>query len=68
MKWLPPDPPVQHTADRRYCIVHATENNWIAYELGPTTGVDLGSRPTDEGARQLCEEHEIDMAALRKRA
>lgn len=68
MKWLPPNLPVQYSADKRYCIVRATENNWIAYELGPTTGIDLGTRNTVERARELCEDHERDLAFIRKLA
>lgn len=58
MKWLNPNGATQHTADHRYAVVQATEHNWVAYELGPTTGVELGVKPTDEQARQVCEDHE----------
>lgn len=68
MKWLPPNPPVQFSSDKRYCIVRATQENWIAYEMGPTAGIQLGVRVTDDRARELCEEHERDLIALRKRA
>jgi hypothetical protein len=68
MKWLPPNLPVQYSADRKYCIIRATETHWIAYELGPATGIDLGNRATDDRARRLCEEHEVQLEALRKRA
>jgi hypothetical protein len=68
VKWLPPNLPVQYSADRKYCIVRATETHWIAYELTPTTGIDLGNRATDERARRLCEEHEDDLKFLRKQA
>jgi hypothetical protein len=58
MKWEKPNHPTQYTTDRRYCIVQATEGNWIAYKMGPTTGEELGVKPTDIQARQLCEAHE----------
>lgn len=60
MKWLPATPPTQHTADRRYCIVQATESgNWVAYRMHATTGEPIGvAQPTDIQARNLCEQHE----------
>jgi hypothetical protein len=59
MKWDRPNGSVQHTADKRYCVVQATEENWIGYELTPFgTSVDLGTGSTDERARALCEQHE----------
>jgi len=66
VKWNRPTGSVQQTADDRFCIVQATEHNWVAYELGPTTGVELGVKPTDEQARQVCEDHERQ--AMRRRA
>lgn len=68
MKWDKPTGVTQHTVDRRYCIVHAVESIWIAYQLGPTTGKDLGEANTDERARDLCERHERENVAPRKRA
>lgn len=58
MKWDKPSHPTQHSSDRRYCVVQATEGNWIAYRMGPTTGEELGIKPTDIQARQLCEADE----------
>lgn len=58
MKWDKPNFPTQHTADKRYCIVQATEGNWIAYRLHATTGEELGVKPDPEEARRLCEEDE----------
>lgn len=58
MKWEKPNGSRQGTVDGKYVIVQATEHNWIAYELGPTAGVELGVKPTDEQARQICEDHE----------
>lgn len=68
MKWLNPNGATQHTADKRYCVVQATEGNWIAYELGQTTGEELGVKPTDAEARQVCEEHEELLITMRRRA
>lgn len=68
MKWDKPNYPTQHTTDRRYCIVQATEENWIAYRLGLTTGEELGVKSTDEEARQVCECHEREMLQRRKLA
>lgn len=64
MKWDKPNGSTQHTVDRRYCIVQAVEGTWIAYELGPTIGNEIGMKPTDAEAREVCEDYE----ALRKRA
>jgi len=59
MKWDKPNGAVQHTADKRYCVVQATEENWIGYELTPFgTSRDLGTESSDERARQLCESHD----------
>ncbi len=66
MKWLSPNGAVQHSADHRYAVVQATEGNWIAYALGPTTGQELGLAGTDGKAREICEGHEERSA--RKRA
>jgi hypothetical protein len=59
MKWEKPNGSRQGTVDGRYVIVQATENNWIAYELTPFgTGNELGVKPTDAEAREVCEAHE----------
>lgn len=59
MKWLPPAGSTQHSADGRYVVVHATDTNWIGYELTPYgTGEELGVKPTDAEARTLCDLHE----------
>jgi len=59
MKWDKPNGAVQHTTDKRYCVIQATEGNWIGYELTPFgTSRDLCVEPTDEKARELCEQHE----------
>lgn len=59
MKWMARAGSTQHSADGRYCIVQATEFNWIAYKLTPYgTGEDLGSKPTDAEARTVCDIHE----------
>lgn len=68
MKWLPPDGGVQHTADKRYCIMRATTEpeNWIAYAFSQfrTIAEKLGEMNSASDAREVCEEHEV----LRKRA
>jgi hypothetical protein len=59
MKWDVPIHPKQHSADKRYCIVQDTKNgNWIAYRMHATTADELGVKPTDIQARQLCEAHD----------
>lgn len=59
MKWLlPTTGGVQHSADKRYCIVKANERDWVAYELAPTTGTELAVKRTDAEARAACEAHE----------
>ncbi len=69
MKWLPPTGSTQSTEDGRYSIVKANSQDWIAYEITPfATGNELGKAGNDVGARQLCEEREIQMVALRRRA
>jgi hypothetical protein len=68
MKWDKPNGSVQHTADKHYCVVQATENNWIAYELTPYgTGAELGVKPTDFQARACCESHEARLIAEHRR-
>jgi len=63
MKWDKPNGAVQHTTDKRYCVVQATEGNWIGYNLTPFgTSLDLGVESTDERARALCEQHENRLA------
>lgn len=57
MKWDKITPPTQHSADRKYCIVQATQEHWIAYRIGSTTGEEIGKGSDDEGARQVCERH-----------
>lgn len=60
MKWDKPNGGVQHSADKRYSIVQATETGpiWIAYALGPTAATQIGTTNSDELARELCEGHE----------
>lgn len=69
MKWDKPTGSTQHTADGRYAIMHATVEtpNWIAYALEQYgKPAEIGVKPTDIEARQLCEDHEREMVALRK--
>lgn len=69
MKWLPATGSTQGTEDKRYVIVKANSQDWVAYELTPLqTGLELGVTDTDERARALCEEHENMLVSLRKRA
>jgi hypothetical protein len=58
MKWDKPDGSVQWSAGKRYCVVQANSRDWIPYEMGPTTGRDLGTKPTAAEARELCEARE----------
>jgi hypothetical protein len=63
MKWDKPNGARQGTVDGRYVIVQATENNWIAYELTQFgTGNELGVKPTDAEARNVCEDHDAHPA------
>lgn len=55
MKWEKPTHPTQASSCGRYCIVQATAGNWIAYRMHATTAEELGVKPTDIQARQLCE-------------
>ena len=71
MKWLPVDGSVQHgigAAGRRYSVVQANSQDFVAYELGSTTGIDLGTKPTVEEAREVCEDRERYMESMRRRA
>ena len=69
MKWDKPNGSVQHTTDKRYCIVQATEGNWIGYELTPFgTSRDLCVESTDERARALCEADEARFVAAHRRS
>lgn len=67
MKWDKQFGSTQTTSDGRYCIVHATETNWVAYLMGATVAKDLGTRDTDIGARDLCEAHEAQLVAAHRR-
>jgi hypothetical protein len=66
MKWDKPNGSVQYSADRRYCIMEAAANKWVAYRLSgfQTSAEKLGEFDSDEAARQCCDDHE----SLRKRA
>jgi hypothetical protein len=58
MKWEKPNGSTQRTSDSRYGIVEANSQHWVAYHYTPfNTAVDLGTRSTDELARQCCEDH-----------
>jgi len=63
MKWDKPNGAVQHTSDKHYCVMQATEENWVAYELVQNgTSHDLGVATTDQRARALCEAHHNRLA------
>jgi hypothetical protein len=71
MKWLPVDGSVQHglgAGGRRYSVVQANSEDYVAYELMGTTGEDLGNRKSEQGARELCEERENLHVSLQRRA
>ena len=67
MKWLPLQGSTQGTADERYVIVQANSKDWIAYAVTPfATGDELGVKPTPAEAREVCEDHEREMVAMRR--
>lgn len=68
MKWEKPNGSTQYSADRKYAVTEAITDIFVAYELGSTTGIELGMAHTAEEARSICEDHEIQMVALRRRA
>lgn len=69
MKWDKPNGSTQWSTDKRYFIVQANSQQWIAYiKTSPATGDQLGEKATDAEAREVCEEHERDMLAWSKRA
>jgi hypothetical protein len=69
MKWEKSSGSVQQSSDGRYVIVRANESrpDWIAYLMGYTCGSELGTRRTDEEARQVCEAHEAHLQAAHRR-
>lgn len=67
MKWLDPNGATQHSADHRYVVVQATSEQWIAYDIaGFGMGKELGVRSDPEKARQVCEDWDRELNALRK--
>lgn len=69
MKWDKSTGSMQWSTDKRYFIVQANSSTWIAYrKTSEATGDQLGEAADDEGARQVCEDYERDMVALKKRA
>ena len=67
MKWLPPQGSTQGTADERYVIVQANSKDWIAYALTPfATSDELAVKPSAAEAREVCEDHEREMVAMRR--
>lgn len=66
MKWNKPAGCTQGTTCGNYVIVQANSKDWIAYALSPyNVGAELGVKSTDAEARQLCEDHERELVALR---
>lgn len=68
MKWEKPQGATQHTTDGRYVIVQANTQHWVAYELHATTAKDLGTRTTDEAAREVCEAYEAQLTSAHRRS
>lgn len=68
MKWDICNVGLHRTRDGKYSAVRATDQHWVAYQMGPTTAEDLGTRQTSLEARQLCEDHETYLQNLGKRA
>lgn len=68
MKWDKPNGSVQQTSCGRYVIVQANSQDWVAYQMGYTHAKDLGSRKSDEEARQCCEDHESQLVAAHRRS
>ncbi len=66
MKWDPPVGSSQHTADGKYAVVEAVTDHFVAYQLGPTTGEDLGWAATAEDAREICEDRERYLQSVRR--
>lgn len=64
MKWDTSDVAVHRSTCGKYVVVRALPEVWHAYELGPTSGVQLGP-PVDSSAvaRQACEQHQARRAA-----
>lgn len=58
MKWTEPNGSVQFSADKRFSVVKANSVNFVAYRMGSTTAEDLGTKPTSDEARELCEAQE----------
>jgi hypothetical protein len=56
VKWAEPNGTVQFSADKRFSVVKANSQHWIAYEMAYTTAQELGVRSTDTQARQCCED------------
>ena len=58
LSWRRPEGSTQASKAGDYCVVHATEANWIAYHFSPfQTAHELWVCETDEAARQRCEHH-----------
>lgn len=68
MKWDKQNGSVQQTADGRYVVVQANSQDWVAYQMGWTCAKDLGTRPSDEEARKLCETHEAQLQTAHRRS
>lgn len=68
MKWDKQAGSTQQSSDGRYVIVQANSQDWVAYRMGYTSASDLGTKPSDEEARKLCEAHESQLQAEHRRS
>lgn len=69
MKWDKPTATVQWSADKRYLVVEANSQDWVAYEATPfVVATELGVKPSAEEARKCCEDHEALVVSMKKRA
>jgi len=67
VKWDKPTGSTQQTMDGRYEVMAANSLQWVAYSLSPPPK-DLGVKPTDAEARDLCEAHERSLIEQRRSA
>lgn len=62
--WKHPDPPVQLSKCKRYMVMHATEEFWIAYWCTDAREwVELGTFRDESHARGACEQHAHGLSA-----
>jgi hypothetical protein len=63
MKWDEPNGAVQFSADKKFSVVKANSQHWVAYEMAYTTAKELGVKLTDSEARQCCEDRRAQIDA-----